>query len=915
MKQYTSVLNRSLEMTADDYIGKDRSCCNNCFRRVCKLLRYILAAVMCAVPPIVIVAVLLVGGSDAPAALDDIRSAKVGREGIETGGGETQPANFTCVGNVSGTISAEPAGSTLDEGRMLDHDRDTPWRSSAIRVADGADEDQPQGWRLRPQQLIIELNDPVSCIEYMDVYWHGRSSASAYNISASGAAGDAVQRQFANLDDSRDRVDTIRLELSGVRRIQLNLLAPVGADSYDVFHYEIRELELLGFRDDLEAGGSSPDTSCARRWRSDNSTEGIVNASNASTLQIQQVGSLVNRSSLLVLENCTSNGGPKYSWGRVLKVAAEVGLPWTVIIFVLCGMYVFRHTLQSCCRTVAERVGEQHSLRRATSRASYKGRFNVIKSRADTAVLSEISAGLALSLPILPPPAPVVSASAAAQEGSVVYGRGTAIVTLDSLDDFLKMHIMAWLDCIELVQLCRVCRWWRRLHLQAGHWARVPFASPYWSGHNGRLRLAGFSNLCCIEITPDQCSYELLLGNGGRGGGGGAGGATLGVTTYTTVPTPSGGGACKMLPFEGTSLLQQAATAGATPMEQSASESDGDRSAAAAAAAACNQGQGRRSFSRRAKELLRRNGGEAVDDLGAATSFALSASDLELRRTLMSFRLRGAGESDDRSDSPRRRRNAYSKASGASAVGDDSNCEDNVPPAVWELSDDFVQQLFSRECKLTALELSQSNFNGRLRELKSVQELSLRECHQLDVFTCDPSALPTLQRLDLSGCSRLWDVNGFLNCWTVTEIDLSHCPRLENITPLAACSKLQTLNLSHCEQLREVSVLAALSKLLHLDLSCTTHIDDIKPLSKCTELLSCDISWTSVTDLRPLVKCSKLRVVDAQGCEGLQSEGVAELQRLGSGSGIGRGNGGGLGRVQLTLRPVTSEVLSRRWQQ
>ena len=34
------------------------------------------------------------------------------------------------------------------------------------------------------------------------------------------------------------------------------------------------------------------------------------------------------------------------------------------------------------------------------------------------------------------------------------------------------MRIMAWIDCTELIQLCRVCKWWQRLYPQAGHWVQ-----------------------------------------------------------------------------------------------------------------------------------------------------------------------------------------------------------------------------------------------------------------------------------------------------------------------------------------------------------------------------------------------------------------------------------------------------------
>lgn len=829
----STVVNQSLEFTAEKAISQRQSCCKECSRRVWKLLRGLLAAIMCLGMPIIIVVALLIGGSGAPAALREVRTVKVGRDGIETGGGETQPANFTCAGNISGMISAEPAGNTLDEGLIVDHNRETIWRSSTKPIP--TSDEQRHGRQLRPQQLTIALNGPVSCVEYVDVYWYGRFSAAAYNISAFSVFGDVVHLHFKSTDDSHDRVDSIRLDMSGLQTLQLNLQAPLRTESADDYSYRIRELELLGFRDAPDAGDRTQSRSCASRWQSENITAAIINITSANRSHIQDAHSLVDRDKLIVLENCTSHGGPKYTWERVFGTAAEVGIPWLGTTIVLWLLYAFRHSLRACCRNIKDRVLEQHSLQRATSRASYAGRFKAIKSRTDRAVLSLISEGLSMSLPIVTSPvasavSPIPSdavlavtsprtetvANSVGRTRNVVYGRGTAIVNFDCLDDFLKLRVMAWVDCTELSHLCRVCKWWRRLYPQAGHWVQVPFASPYWSGDEGRSRLACFPNLCCIEFTPDRGKFDKSRG----------------------------------------------ATKGATYKSSSSSSSG-------------------RHHNHRVNDLLRRNDDAA--ECSGTQSLSLSASDLELRRTLISFRLRSDECEDSLSDSNRK---GTGCATRSSTYGGDFGT--GVPPAAWELSDDFVQQLFSRDCKLIALDLSNSSFNCRLKELKSVRELSLRKCHQLDVFTCDPSALPALQQLDLSSCSCLWDVNGLLNCWTVTEVDLSYCPRLENITPLAACSKLQTLNLSHCERLREVSVLAALSSLQHIDMSCTAYVDDIKPLASCVGLLSCDVSWTSVTDLMPLKDCNKLQLVDAQGCEGLLAEGVSELQRAG---------------VRMTLRP------------
>lgn len=846
LTEQSAFLDHSLEHRAEDQIEKHPSRLKACRRRACWFGKTF-GVCMCVFGlPVCIIVLLLYDGTDgAPGALrnvaQDVGTIRVMSDGIETRGGEKAPANFTCLGNVSGMISAEPAGNTADEGRALDHDLETTWISSEPdededgdehrhehehrreHEDDGEDDGQDRSRRLRrPQRLAIELDEPVSCVETVRVFWFNHYSAATYNISVTSTSGEVTHRQVDGLPDERDRVDSIDLGVSDLYRVELSLLAPISEDS-DIF--KLREVELLGFR---EGGrpGEQPDSGsssggCEKLPPLRSNSTSLVNTNTSSRTPAQEyllededytsspaqgIG-LVN-----VLENCTSLGSPKYSNAALTKAALEVGLPWLSFVIIVWLIYAFRHSLKKECFKLKDRIGEQNALMRATSRASYEGSFKSIKATMeDSGLEAEISRALVVSLPIVPSKlSRAVSASTPSTRGA--YGRGTKIENFETLDDFLKMRVLAWVDCTELARLCSVCKWWQRLHLQAGHWALVRFASPYWSGHEGRSKLSGFANLCCIELSSEQLGNTYVE----QGDAGAA---------MVMVPGSNGGGAQDM-----------------------------------------------RSFRHRAQELLGRKDLTSAGQAGYASSFVLSARDLQLRKNLCLFRLRSH-------DNDRSNRNVSWDANenGNGMAEGDVSISPRPPPAVWELSDDFVHQLYSRDCKLTAVDLSASDFNGELRELKSVRTLSLRDCHELDVFTCHPSALPALQQLDLSGCRSLWDVNGIFNCWTVVEIDLSHCPSLQNISPLAACSRLQKLNLSHCEQLRETSVLAALSMLQHLDLSCSTNVDDISHLSKCANLLSCDVSWTSVTDVVPLVDCRKLQEVCAMGC--LLSDGVAELQQ------------------------------------
>ena len=119
--KYMGVLNRSLEFSAEDYISA-RSAWRDCARRMRKLAGFLVTTVLCVGLPVCIVIIFLMEGVNAP----PVTTITVRREGIETTD-DKGPANFTCLGNVTGMISAEPAGDTADEGRVFDGDLQRTW--------------------------------------------------------------------------------------------------------------------------------------------------------------------------------------------------------------------------------------------------------------------------------------------------------------------------------------------------------------------------------------------------------------------------------------------------------------------------------------------------------------------------------------------------------------------------------------------------------------------------------------------------------------------------------------------------------------------------------------------------------------------------------------------------------------------
>ena len=399
-----------------------------------------------------------------------------------------------------------------------------------------------------------------------------------------------------NLPASTDRIDVVHLGVADLRRVVLSM-PPQSDDS----SYGLREIEVRGAATDGSRCGAGRQT-----------------PGNTSRAMIEALGPSVVR-------NCTSTGGVSFSWTTILQTATPVFGSYVVLLLVLWLAYVFRHNLRAYCRYLEDRRGEQASMRRASSRASYVARLEPARVKHENAFWALVSSA---RLESWRPEAPAMSLEVAPRprSSSGAYGRGLPILALDTLSDGIKVKILSWIDCVELARLSRVCRWWRRLHVDAGCWASIPAAS--YSGTKGIAWLAKFPNLHCIEISPEQAKLasSVLPGRSRK----------MGVTDTARLSLRRR--AAGFLP------LRFAPPAENTPM-----------------------------------------------------TFQLTASLLEVEG-LRSFRL--------------------------------LNCKarrDIGSGALWELSEDFLQHLCSRHCRLSFLSLAGSDFNGELRELRELRELSLRK--------------------------------------------------------------------------------------------------------------------------------------------------------------------------------------------
>ncbi|MBR28969.1 MAG: hypothetical protein CML46_18830 [Rhodobacteraceae bacterium] len=112
--------------------------------------------------------------------------------------------------------------------------------------------------------------------------------------------------------------------------------------------------------------------------------------------------------------------------------------------------------------------------------------------------------------------------------------------------------------------------------------------------------------------------------------------------------------------------------------------------------------------------------------------------------------------------------------------------------------------------------------------------------------------------------------------------------RIESLAPLAEAPDLRRLNL-YDTGVTDLLPLARLPRLRVLDLGINPQVADIAPLAGCTGLQSLDLGHTQVADIAPLAGCTGLQslnldstqvadIAPLAGCTGLQSLGLRGTQ-------------------------------------
>ena len=82
----------------------------------------------------------------------------------------------------------------------------------------------------------------------------------------------------------------------------------------------------------------------------------------------------------------------------------------------------------------------------------------------------------------------------------------------------------------------------------------------------------------------------------------------------------------------------------------------------------------------------------------------------------------------------------------------------------------------------------------------------------------DLHRLTALQRIDLSRCYKLENIDGLQDCTNLKKIDLSHNRELSQLNSLRGLSKLEDLNLSHTRSISNGSPLLGLTNLKSLNI-------------------------------------------------------------------------------------------------
>ena len=182
---------------------------------------------------------------------------------------------------------------------------------------------------------------------------------------------------------------------------------------------------------------------------------------------------------------------------------------------------------------------------------------------------------------------------------------------------------------------------------------------------------------------------------------------------------------------------------------------------------------------------------------------------------------------------------------------------------------------------------------GQLRSLRRVcaSRLGLRRVGGI-------AACRNLERLDLSQCKELANVDGLEGLPHLTDLQLLGCSNLTNLHGLKGLTALANLNLTGCSQLVNLDGLEELTSLTCLDLNRCRQLANLDGLKRLRNLARLNMQGYLPVNLDGLKGLTGLAVLDLSGCEQLTSvdalKGLTNLHILDLGECTGLVNVDGL---------------------
>ncbi|KAH7373009.1 hypothetical protein KP509_17G032900 [Ceratopteris richardii] len=179
-------------------------------------------------------------------------------------------------------------------------------------------------------------------------------------------------------------------------------------------------------------------------------------------------------------------------------------------------------------------------------------------------------------------------------------------------------------------------------------------------------------------------------------------------------------------------------------------------------------------------------------------------------------------------------------------------------------------------------------FDSSIGKLKDLRYLNLESCRHVELLKEEIEGLQSLELLTLENCKSLRTLTSLAT--TLRTLHLMRCESLESLKASSSLPNLQDLRLLDCDNLKELDC-EGLQSLELLNLfnckslrtlsSLATTLRTLR-LDRCESLESLKASSSSLPNLRDLTlwRCDKLKELDCEGCHSLERLELEECDGL-----------------------------------